>query len=57
MSRSVADIREALRRAGLLTGESGTLPAYVGAITDDSRAVARDAHFHAVRGAERDGHA
>jgi len=57
MSRSLADIRDALRHAGLLTGESGTLPATIDAITDDSRGVARGALFIAVRGAERDGHA
>jgi UDP-N-acetylmuramoyl-L-alanyl-D-glutamate--2,6-diaminopimelate ligase len=57
MSRSLDDIRHALRRAGLLTGESGTLPETVEAITDDSRAVQRGALFLAVRGAERDGHA
>jgi len=57
MSRSLDDIREALRRAGLLAGESGTLPPSVEAITDDSRAVQRGALFLAVRGAERDGHA
>jgi UDP-N-acetylmuramoyl-L-alanyl-D-glutamate--2,6-diaminopimelate ligase len=57
MSGSLADIRDALRQAGLLTGDSGTLPAQVESITDDSRAVRRDALFLAVRGAERDGHA
>jgi UDP-N-acetylmuramoyl-L-alanyl-D-glutamate--2,6-diaminopimelate ligase len=57
MSRSLADIREALHRAGLLSGESGALPASIHAVTDDSRAVQRGALFIAVRGAERDGHA
>ena len=57
MTRPVADIRNALRRAGLLAGESGMLPGEVDAITDDSRAVQRGALFVAVRGAERDGHA
>ena len=57
MSRSLADIRDALRHAGLLAGESGALPATIDAITDDSRDVARGALFIAVRGAERDGHA
>jgi UDP-N-acetylmuramoyl-L-alanyl-D-glutamate--2,6-diaminopimelate ligase len=56
MSRPIADIRDALRRAGLLAGESGALPASVDAITDDSRAVQAGALFLAVRGAERDGH-
>ena len=57
MSRSLADIRDALRRAGLLAAESGTLPPAVEAITDDSRQVTSGALFLAVRGAERDGHA
>jgi len=57
MSRSLHDIRDALHRAGLLAGESGTLPASIDAITDDSRAVQRGTLFLAVRGAERDGHA
>ena len=56
MSRPLADIREALRRAGLLVTESGALPDAVEAITDDSRTVQRGALFLAVRGAERDGH-
>ena len=57
MSRSLADIRDALRHAGLLTGESGALPPTIETITDDSRTVVRGALFIAVRGAERDGHA
>jgi UDP-N-acetylmuramoyl-L-alanyl-D-glutamate--2,6-diaminopimelate ligase len=57
MSRSFADIREALRRAGLLLTESGVLPTTIEAIVDDSRAVQHGALFLAVRGAERDGHA
>ena len=57
MSRSLADIRTALARAGLLAGESGTLPASVSAISDDSRVVQPGSLFLAVRGAERDGHA
>ena len=57
MSRSLADIRDALRQAGLLTGESGVLPPTIESITDDSRTVGRGALFIAVRGAERDGHA
>ena len=56
MSRSLADIGNALRRAGLLAGVSGSLPESVDAITDDSRAVQRGSLFIAVRGAERDGH-
>ena len=57
MSRSLADIRDALRGAGLLDGESGALPGSVEGITDDSRAVGTGTLFIAVRGAERDGHA
>ena len=57
MSRALADIRVALQRAGLLTGESGALPQSVAALTDDSRGVSPGALFLAVRGAERDGHA
>ena len=57
MSRSLADIRDALRQAGLLTGESDVLPPTIESITDDSRTVGRGALFIAVRGAERDGHA
>ncbi|HEU4703035.1 MAG TPA: UDP-N-acetylmuramyl-tripeptide synthetase, partial [Conexibacter sp.] len=57
MSRSLADIRDALSRAGLLAGESGTAPASIAAITDDSRRVTPGTLFLAIRGAERDGHA
>jgi UDP-N-acetylmuramoyl-L-alanyl-D-glutamate--2,6-diaminopimelate ligase len=56
MSRALADIRDALRRAGLLSGERGDLPESIDAITDDSRTVVPGALFLAVRGAERDGH-
>ena len=56
MSRSLADIRDALHRAGLLVGESGPLPESVETIAEDSRAVQRGTLFIAVRGAERDGH-
>ena len=56
MSRPLADIREALHRAGLLLTESGAPPATIDAITDDSRTVQAGALFLAVRGAERDCH-
>ena len=48
MSRSLADIRDALHRAGLLLGESGSLPEFVDAIADDSRVVQRGTLFLAV---------
>ena len=57
MSRALADIRIALDRAGLLTGETGALPGSVEAISDDSRLIQPGSLFLAVRGAERDGHA
>ena len=57
MSRALADIRNALDQAGLLTGEVGTLPSSVEAVGDDSRLIQPGALFLAVRGAERDGHA
>ena len=52
----MADIAIALQRAGLLVAESGVLPQFVSAITDDSRTVAPGGLFLAVRGAEQDGH-
>jgi UDP-N-acetylmuramoyl-L-alanyl-D-glutamate--2,6-diaminopimelate ligase len=55
-STTLATIAGALRRAGLLAAERGSLPAEITAITDDSRSVAPGALFLAVRGAERDGH-
>jgi UDP-N-acetylmuramoyl-L-alanyl-D-glutamate--2,6-diaminopimelate ligase len=56
MTDSLGSIRDALRRAGLLVGERGTLPATITGVTDDSRATAAGGLFLAVRGAERDGH-
>ncbi len=49
-------IVEALRRAGLLVGVRGELPATLSSITDDSRAATQGAIFAAVRGSARDGH-
>ena len=55
-STALAPIVEALRRAQLLVGVEGVLPAAVTDIVDDSRAVRPGALFVAVRGTERDGH-
>ena len=46
----------ALKDAGLLVAVAGTLPEFVDAITDDSRAVKPGGVFVAVRGVDRDGH-
>ncbi|HEX6058805.1 MAG TPA: UDP-N-acetylmuramoyl-L-alanyl-D-glutamate--2,6-diaminopimelate ligase, partial [Gemmatimonadaceae bacterium] len=46
----------ALRRAGLLVEERGTMPARVAAVTDDSRLLRPGGLFVAVRGTDRDGH-
>ena len=54
---ALAAIRDALRAAGLLTGERGTFPTSIESIADDSRSVTSGSLFLAVRGAERDGHA
>jgi UDP-N-acetylmuramoyl-L-alanyl-D-glutamate--2,6-diaminopimelate ligase len=55
-SVGTGSIVEALRRAELLLGIEGALPARVTDIVDDSRAVQPGALFVAVRGTERDGH-
>jgi UDP-N-acetylmuramoyl-L-alanyl-D-glutamate--2,6-diaminopimelate ligase len=52
----VARIIRALERDGLLSQLYGKLPASVGALTDDSRAVVPGSMFIAVRGSSRDGH-
>ena len=59
MSTSVPTerIRAALARAGQLVSVRGTLPPSVHAITDDSRQLAAEHCFVAVRGSVRDGHA
>ena len=46
----------ALRQAGLLAEVTGTLPAQVADLTDDSRHVVANGLFIAVRGSARDGH-
>ncbi len=46
----------ALREAGVLAGTRGHLPAWFTGLADDSRAVARQGLFLAVRGSLRDGH-
>jgi UDP-N-acetylmuramoyl-L-alanyl-D-glutamate--2,6-diaminopimelate ligase len=53
----LADVADALDRAGLLVERRGALPESVTAITDDSRRVRPGALFVAVRGSARDGHA
>ena len=53
---TVASLREALDRAGLLVEVRGTLPETVVGIADDSRAVRAGSLFVAVRGSQRDGH-
>ncbi len=50
-------LREALEGAGLLVEVLGTLPAAIGALTDDSRQVTTGACFVAVPGTAADGHA
>jgi UDP-N-acetylmuramoyl-L-alanyl-D-glutamate--2,6-diaminopimelate ligase len=46
----------ALKDAGLLVAVTGTLPEFIDAITDDSRAVKPGGLFVAVRGVDQDGH-
>lgn len=52
----LANIIDALDRAGLLVTTAGALPGTVTAISDDSRAMVDGALFVAVRGSARDGH-
>jgi UDP-N-acetylmuramoyl-L-alanyl-D-glutamate--2,6-diaminopimelate ligase len=53
---ATALLRDALQQAGLLIEVRGTLPAHIGAITEDSRKASAGTCFVAVRGAARDGH-
>ena len=52
----IADIRSALTEHGLLAGARGDLPSESSGISDDSRKVARDDLFIAIRGWNSDGH-
>jgi UDP-N-acetylmuramoyl-L-alanyl-D-glutamate--2,6-diaminopimelate ligase len=52
----VAAIAEALREAGLLAGEQGTMPDTITHVTDDSRAVVPGGLFIAVKGTATDAH-
>jgi UDP-N-acetylmuramoyl-L-alanyl-D-glutamate--2,6-diaminopimelate ligase len=56
MKVSVADIKAALAKEGLLAGVNGELPAELSGIADDSRKVARGDLFIAIRGWNSDGH-
>ena len=56
MSVEIERLAAALRRAGLLVEERGTMPARVAAVTDDSRLLRPGGLFVAVRGTDRDGH-
>ncbi len=49
-------LRAALERAGQFVGVTGTLPAAIDDITDDSRSVRQGSCFVAVKGSARDGH-
>ena len=52
----LAELTDALARAGLLVITVGALPESVTAISDDSRTVGPGSLFVAVRGSARDGH-
>jgi UDP-N-acetylmuramoyl-L-alanyl-D-glutamate--2,6-diaminopimelate ligase len=52
----LADIEAALAAQGLLLGVKGELPQEANGISDDSRTVARNEFFVAVRGWNSDGH-
>jgi UDP-N-acetylmuramoyl-L-alanyl-D-glutamate--2,6-diaminopimelate ligase len=56
MRFALANVTSALEAAGLLVEVKGTLPEFVGGIADDSRKVASDFLFVAVKGAALDGH-
>ncbi|HEX8945996.1 MAG TPA: Mur ligase domain-containing protein, partial [Gemmatimonadaceae bacterium] len=56
MRATIETIAKALDQAGLLVEARGALPATIGGLSDDSRAVRDGFLFVAVRGSERDGH-
>ena len=56
MDFRLARLIEALENANLLVGTRGDLPDSVTGLSDDSRSVAPDSIFLAVRGSARDGH-
>jgi UDP-N-acetylmuramoyl-L-alanyl-D-glutamate--2,6-diaminopimelate ligase len=56
MRFQLSQLLEALESAGLLVETRGQLPQLVEGISDDSRYVAPDSLFIAVRGSVRDGH-
>jgi len=56
MHAELETIARALAEANLLVERRGALPAVIGGIADDSRAIRAGFLFVAVRGTERDGH-
>jgi UDP-N-acetylmuramyl tripeptide synthase len=56
MRFALANVTSALEAVGLLVAVRGALPEFVDSIADDSREVAPNSLFMAVKGAVRDGH-